>query len=186
VANALLQGAVSLCAEDDILVCLDDDTMLIEAPRLIESLVFAVERGGGAAAAMGRTADGRQAPPGKHSRGELIYAAGCGLTVRAGHLAGLEELAREVKEAGGPDALGLLGDDDAIVSAHLWKRKIRILHAATGNIFAAPTTRTTSQTRAHEKQRSDPDAQKKALSKITGWPWKGGIFTLENRYDRRA
>jgi len=157
---------------DDIVVCLDDDTMLVSAPGLVAALVETVEASPCAAAAMGRTADGKFAPPGAYSRGELIYGAGCGLTVRAGMLASLSAFAIEVSAAGGPDALGLYGDDDALMSAYLWKQNVRILHAATGNIFPAPGTHATSQTAVHHAKGKPFDAQKIAIARITGWPWK--------------
>jgi hypothetical protein len=147
----------------------DDDIRLGEAPKFVEALVKALEDGGGAAAAMGRSPDGKQAPPGAVSRGHLIYGAGCGLTVRAAHLVGLGELETHVKATGGFQPLGLLGDDDAFISALLWRNKVPILHAATGNIYPAPGTHASSQTA--KKRNTDPDAQKVALQKITGWPW---------------
>jgi hypothetical protein len=155
---------------DALVINLDDDIMTIEAPQLIEALVAAAGDFC-AAAAMGRTADGKQAPPGAYSRGALIYGAGCGLTVRARHLFGLHAFAGEVILAGGPDALGLLGDDDALVSAYLWKQKIPIAHAATGNIYPAPNTQESSQTRAHLQRGNDFDVQKRAIRKAIGWPW---------------
>lgn len=156
---------------NDIILNLDDDIMLQQAPRLIQALVTAVEQGGGAAAAMGRSANGKQAPPGTTSRGPLIYGGGCGLAVRAGHLKGLQELRAEVRAKGGFDPLGLLGDDDALLSAHLWKQGIPIHHAATGNIFSAPGTRNNSQSAARAAKRESPTAQKEAIRRITGWPW---------------
>lgn len=162
--------AVRTLPPDDIIICLDDDIMLIEAPHLVSKLVQAVELGG-AAAAMGRTADGKQAPPGAHSRGNLIYAAGCGLSARAGVLVDLGVFASGVQAAGGPDALGLLGDDDALVSAYLWQLGVKIHHAATGNIYAAPQTRTSSQTAARAAKQMTMDDQKAAIARTTGWPW---------------
>jgi hypothetical protein len=99
-------------------------------------------------------------------------------------LVGLDAFAAEVRAAGGPDALGICGDDDALVSAFFWKHGTRIMHTATGNIFAAPLTRTTSQTVARAKLMEAPDAQKIAIKKITGWPW----FTTSVRraHGRRA
>jgi len=166
-------GSDGKLSPDDILVCLDDDIMLFEAPHIIRALVKAVEAGGGAAAAMGRGTDDKFAAPGAYSRGDLIYAAGCGLTVRAKHLIGLPEFAAKIQADGGPDALGLLGDDDALVSAYLWKTGVKIRHAATGNIFAAPGMYATSQTAAAAQagKRENPDAQKLAIKKATGWPW---------------
>jgi hypothetical protein len=160
--------AVANFPPETIVVCLDDDIMLIEAPNLIRKLVDAVESGGGAAAAMGRSADGKFAPPGKFSRGDLIHGLGCGLAVRAKHLTGLQKFADEVRADNGPDALGLRGDDDALVSAFLWRNKVRILHAATGNIFAAPGTQASA---ARNGSKEAPNAQKLAIKKLTGWPW---------------
>lgn len=157
---------------EDIVVCLDDDTMLVEAPLFIKRLVETVEKHGGAAAAMGRGVDNKPAPPDRRfSRGELIHGAGMGLTVRAKYLRGLVQFAADVKAAGGPDCLAKLGDDDALVSAYLWKQGIKIHHAATGNVFAAPGTRTSSQTTARRAKHENLDAQKLALQKTVGWPW---------------
>lgn len=158
---------------DDIIINLDDDVMLVQAPKLVAALVDAVEKGG-AAAAMGMRPTNRRAPPGAYGFGNLVYAAGCGLAVRVKHLVGLEKFADEIKAAGGPDSLGLHGDDDAIVSAHLWKTGVPILHAATGNIFAAAGTQATSQTAARRARKEDPNAQKFAIKKITGWPGIAG------------
>ena len=166
-----------LCVEDlylpdgTIIINVDDDAMLSEAPRFIEALVSAVTAYGGAAAAMGRSADGKQALPGNVSRGVLIYAAGCGLAVRVHHLRGLRAFAEGVVKTGGPDALGVRGDDDALVSAFLWKQDVTIFHAPTGNVYAAPGTHISSQTAAKNERRETPDAQKIAIKKITGWPW---------------
>lgn len=157
---------------DDIIVCLDDDIRIAQSPNCIKALVEAVESGGGAAAAMGfDSVEYKRAPPMDFSRGDLIYAAGCGLALRPRHLAGLGAFADEVKAAGGPDALGLLGDDDALVSAYLWKTGVRVVHAATGNIFPAPNTQSSSQTFAKQARRVDPNAQKIAIGRITGWPF---------------
>jgi hypothetical protein len=159
-------------AADDIIACIDDDTILFEAPQLIAKLVEAVEASG-AAAPMGRTFDGKAAPPGAWSRGDLMHAAGCGVTARAGVLAGVVAFANDTKTAGGPDALGPGGDDDAIVSAYLWKSGLAIKHAAVGGpVYTAPGIVSTF------KRQNDPDAQKRAIAKVTGWPWK--VYSLMN------
>jgi hypothetical protein len=151
---------------DDIVVNVDDDTMLFEAPQFIAKLVAAVEEFG-AAGAMGRTFDGKGAPPGLWSRGELMHAAGPGLSMRAGTLANLAAFADAVKENGGPDALGPQGDDDSIVSAYLWKQGMPIKHAAIcGKIFTVPGTVSTF------KPQKDPDIQKRAIAKASGWPFR--------------
>jgi hypothetical protein len=119
---------------------------------------------------MGTGIDHKYAPPGRFSRGDLIHAAGCGLAVRAKHLVGLQEFAAEIQASGGPDALGLLGDDDALVSAHLWKTGVHIVHAKTGNICGMPGTRSTSQTLARLGQHQNLDTQKHTIQRLTGWP----------------
>lgn len=156
---------------DDIIVCIDDDAVLVDAPEFIAGLAMAVERDGGAAAAMGRDARGRTCLPGPNRCGLLIHAAGLGLTVRAKHLEGLGAFADEVKAAGGPDALGPLGDDDALVSAFLWKKGILIHHAATGNIFEAPAGKKTSFSKRRVSTGETADAQKEAIARVTGWPF---------------
>lgn len=171
---------VADCDPRDILINIDDDTMLCEAPDLVRVLVEVVERGG-AAAAMGRLPDGRRAAPGPVSRGRLLYGCGCGLAVRAGHLEGLQELAAQVRAAGGPDALGPCGDDDALVSAHLWRRGVPIWHAATGNLYSAPGTERFSQTRARLARGEDLQDQKRAIAQITGWPWVDAVVEVEQQ-----
>lgn len=158
--------------QDDIVINLDDDCFTVRAPNLIKALAEAVEQGG-AAAAMGKTRDGKRAPPGNRSRGELIYAAGCGLAVRAGDLAGLHVFAREIREQAGFDPLGIRGDDDALVSAWLWKQGITIRHAATGVINAVAGTGASSQTRDKLARGEDLSAQKRVIAALTGWPWRG-------------
>ena len=157
---------------DDILVTLDDDIMLIKAPRCVEKLAEIVDATKSAAAAMGRHFNGKPAPPGDWAAGDLMYAAGCGLTLRAGLLGGLGAFAGMVKAADGPEALGLRGDDDALVSAFLWKNNVRMIHAATGNIFPAPNTRSSSFTVDVMAKGIALDAQKKAIARITDWPWR--------------
>lgn len=157
---------------DDILVTLDDDIMLVQALGCVEALVSVVETYDCAAAAMGRNFHGKPAPPGNWAAGDLMYAAGCGLTMRARVLKGLQAFADTVKAADGPDALGVRGDDDALVSAYLWKNNVRMIHAATGNIFPAPNTRSSSFTVDVMAKGMALDAQKKSIARITGWPWR--------------
>jgi hypothetical protein len=161
---------------DDVLVAFDDDIMLIQAPSCVEVLTSVVEASpagvGSAAAAMGRQFNGKPAPPGNWSTGDLMYVAGCGLTLRARALGGLQAFAEGVKAADGPDALGVRGDDDALVSAYLWKNNVRMIHAATGNIFPAPNTRSSSFTVDVMAHGLALDEQKKSIARITGWPWR--------------
>lgn len=186
-------------APEDILICLDDDAELSGAPRFIEALVDAVERDwasevwaqdntlfvgadrGSAAAAMGHTPYGHRAAPGDTSRGRLILGCGCGLALRARHLEGLEAFAAEVLAAGGPDALGPCGDDQALVSAHLWRKGVPILHAATGPLSFFPGTQRDSQTRARKERGEDLQAQARAIARITGWPLPEPVVEVERR-----
>jgi hypothetical protein len=155
---------------DDIVINLDDDCYTRRTPDLVKTLAAGVEESG-AAAAFGRTPDGKRAPPGQHSRGHLIYAGGCGLAVRAGLLDGLQAFAGEVQRQTGFNSLGIRGDDDALVSAWLWKQGIKIRHAATGVINAVAGTRRTSQTADKLARGERLDAQKVAIAGATGWPW---------------
>lgn len=157
---------------DDIVINLDDDCYTRKAPNLVRELVAGVEEHG-VAAAFGRTPDGKRAPPGNHSRGFLIYAGGCGLAVRAGLLQDLGVFRTEIQDKAGFDALGLRGDDDALVSAFLWRKGIRIKHAPTGVINAVAGTGASSQTRDKLARGEDLSWQKRAIAKVTGWPWPG-------------
>jgi len=163
--------AAEALPENCVAVNIDDDAVLTDAPDFVGILAEAAEVAGGAAAAMGRTATGRAALPVGASRGKLTYACGLGLTVRAGLLKNLRRFAASVAAAGGPDALGLNGDDDALVSAYLWARGSSPAHAPPGNVYAAPGTRDSSQSAARAARGEPPDAQKIAIKKITGWPW---------------
>ena len=167
-------------APDDILVCIDDDADLSEAPRFLAALATIVETTNAAAAAMGFTPDGHRAAPGDTSRGRLVLGCGCGLALRAGHLAGLQALAAEVRAAGLPDPLGPCGDDQALVSCHLWRRGVPLLHAATGPLSFAPGTQASSETRARQARgEEDLQAQALALARLTGWPFVPPVVGVE-------
>ena len=156
---------------EDIVINIDDDTILFEAPQFVAKLAETVERDNTAAAPMGRDFDGKAAPPGAWSRGHLMHAAGCGVAARAGVFAGVVAFADALKARGGPDALGPGGDDDAIVSAYLWTIKMPIKHVGVGgNVYTAPGIVSTF------KPQKDPDVQKRAISASTGWPWR--VFAL--------
>jgi len=180
-ARRTMQTFPPVLGPDDIVVCLDDDADLAEAPRFLEALAVIVETTTCAAAAMGMTPEGLRAAPGDASRGRLILGCGCGLALRAGHLAGLAALAAEVREAGGPDLLGPCGDDQALVSAHLWRRGVPLLHAAVGPLRFAEGTQAASQTRARQARGEDLQAQAQALAQITGWPLPAPVLEQEQQ-----
>jgi hypothetical protein len=173
-------SAVRGLPPEDIVVNLDDDVFTRRAPDLIKALVDGVQEGG-AAGAFGRTPDGKRAPPGNFSRGDLIFAGACGLAVRAGYLEGLQDLAHQVQLAYGFNALGPCGDDDGLIAALLWKKGIAIRHAATGVINAAAGTQRSSQTKARLALGEPLDAQKKAIARLTGWPWVSGRRSFGGR-----
>ncbi len=159
--------------DDDLLVSLDDDADLSEAPNFLNWLIVGA-LAHGAAAATGLTPKGHRAPPGEAHCGPLLLGCGCGLALRARHLVGLPELAAEVLRAGGPDALGALGDDQALVSAHLWRQRVALHHAATGRLRFAPGTDASAQWMARRAGKApgkaDPWDQARAIARITGWP----------------
>jgi hypothetical protein len=160
------------CAPEDIVVCVDDDVVL--GPRFVEALVCSVEQKQGAAAAMGKILfDGTRAPPGDYALGPLVHGAGCGLAARAKDFFGVgafhDNLPAISKDA--PNFLGYCGDDDALVSAYLFKKGIPIHHAATGNILWAPNTQAPNERITRPDRVADPDAQKRWLRTYIGWPW---------------
>jgi hypothetical protein len=163
-------SAVPYLPPEDIVINLDDDCYTRRAPDLIKALAAGVEECG-AAAAFGRTPDGKRAPPGTHSRGHLVYAGGNGLSVRAGLLQGLGVFAADIRARAGFDPLGVRGDDDALLSAFLRSLGIKIRHAPTGVINAVAGTRRTSQTKDKLDRGESLSAQKRAISELTGWPW---------------
>lgn len=156
---------------EDIIVNLDDDIVLAGAPSCFKTLADTAEQHKTAAAAMGRTARNKVAPPGLLPYGALIHAAGCGLTVRVKHLVGLQEFATSIKAQGGPDGLGPGGDDDGLVSAYLWRSGVVITHAPTGNIFQAPGAQSGTTPAAKKARLENLALQKKSLKNLTGWPW---------------
>lgn len=144
----------------DVVFCIDDDTMVTK-PQALEKLLSLVEPGRSAAGAMGITLQGRAAPPGDVSMGDLIFVAPCGLAAYAGDLQGLHGFADELKKAGGPAALENNGSDDALISAFLWKSGIAIHHAPSGEL--RPLTKSASKKLSHR--------QKWEIAKRTGWPF---------------
>lgn len=166
-------------APEDILVCLDDDLALEAAPRFLEALAVILETTNAAAAAMGHTPGGLRAPPGEVSRGRLLLACGCGLALRAGHLRGLQAFAAELCAKGARDPLGPGGDDQALVSCHLWRRGVPILHAAAGAFtFAAGTQRTSETSARQARGEVTLHEQAQEIAHLTGWPLAAPIVEV--------
>lgn len=154
---------------DHTVVVLDDDVVIGGAPRLIEMLADAVDENY-AAGIQGVTKSGRRISSELQAHEDLICAGACGFALRAQHLAGLAELAQEVKEKGGGEILKPLGDDEALVCANLWRRGVGIRHVAVANVTTAPGTQKGSQSQLR-CQAETWDHQRHVIAKATGWPW---------------
>lgn len=165
--------AVKGLPPEDVIICIDDDTMLGKCPELVRNLAFMVQAKDSAAAIMGQDIAGKMAYPGTMvQRCDIICAAACGFAMKVKHLEGIEDYAAKVHAAGGPDCLGVLGDDEALVSAFMWSKRIPIAHVLSGGITAAPGTRESSQTLARLKRHENFDVQRQLIRRVTGWPWK--------------
>lgn len=157
---------------DEILVNLDDD-MVLDAPDVIEALVEGTHKTGGVVSHLGVYPSGWSgvAPAGS----PLIALAAGAMACRAGDLAGLEATRAEVLEKCGFDPFGPLGDDDALVSAHLWRRGIPIRATGPLAIYEAPAAQDGSQfqLRREESLRNGRPLfwQRKEIARVTGWPW---------------
>jgi len=154
---------------DHTIVVLDDDVVIGNAPRLIETLVNAVDATH-AAGIQGVTKGGRRVSSELQAHEDLICAGACGFALRAQQLAGLAELAQEVKEKSGVEILKPLGDDEALVCANLWRRGIDIRHVTVANVTTAPGTQKDSQSQLR-CQAETWDHQRHVIAKATGWPW---------------
>lgn len=171
--------AAPVLAPDDVLLCIDDDADLSQVPRFLEALAVILETSNAAAAAMGHTPGGLRAPPGEVSRGRLLLACGCGLALRAGHLRGLQAFAAELCAKGARDPLGPGGDDQALVSCHLWRRGVPILHAAAGAFtFAAGTQRTSETSARQARGEVTLHEQAQEIARLTGWPLAAPVIEV--------
>ena len=154
---------------ETILVVLDDDMALMFAPNAIKSLVDVVEQGH-AASYFGITVTGRLANIPTDE--DLICGVASAFAMRAGDLEGLDELAVKMKEASGYDMLGDCGDDEALVSANLWRRGVKIKHVLMSELSTLPGTQG-DQCQAQKRVATKEPywGQRKEIARVTGWPW---------------
>lgn len=151
-----------------VLVVVDDD--VVAPPGLVAALAGAVGPWA-AAGAQGVTWSGGRATSEAAAGEDLACAGACGFAVFAGDLDGLDELAAVVRAAGGFDPLGDLGDDEALVCAHLWRRGIRIAHVPVPGLRTASGTQEQSQTCRRLRRGESLDEQRRVVRAATGWPW---------------
>jgi hypothetical protein len=158
------------------LVVLDDD-QLLASNDVIEQLIDAAGTGfpnaPAAAAYRGIFPSGWG---GAAAKGAPLIAVACGaLACPAAALAGLEATAAEIREKCGFDPWGPLGDDDAVVSFHLWRRGVPMRAAGMLQIFDAPGSQADSQfERRRAAQAADGKPifwQRRAIAAAFGWPW---------------
>ena len=155
-------------APETIVVVFDDDISLGFAPYATERLVKIVEQGY-AAALMGVTFSGcmMNIPEGER----LICGGAATFAFRAKDLEGLDEFVSEIKTQGKFDPFGDLGDDEAVISALLWKRGVVIKKANIPEIHSVQGTQEGSQARRRLASTRPFWYQRQEIKRITGWPW---------------
>lgn len=162
--------AVKEMPREAVLINFDDDQCLAGAD-VIETMAKAVENGG-AASYMGMTVDGGGGVLGAGT--ELVSIAAGTLALHVADLDGLEETLAEVREKGGFDAWGVLGDDDAVISAHLWRKGVVMRATGPLALYEAPGAQEGSQFVQRQAVRDGRGMfwQREAIAKIIGWPWR--------------
>lgn len=159
------------------ILCILDDDLMIDA-EVIAKLVagtFAEAQGvsqgtsEGASAQMGFDFTGRG---GFYSEGEEILCAAAGvMAVRAHHLQGLDAIRQKFIAHSNFDPLGDLGDDEAVVSAHLWAQGVKIRGMQPVSALTMWGSQTVSQSARRRGQPKALSWQRHVLRQITGWPW---------------
>lgn len=158
---------------DTVIVVLDDDIDVSGSPGLVEAL-SAPPRAEPrlAAAASGMTPDGRDVCWGApRSMGPLIAGNAGTMALRAQHAVGLGALRQLVMTMYAFDPLGDLGDDEALLSVHLWRQGVAIEHVPIGGMRLAEDTQQVAQSPLRVLRDGSWDAQRRALCALTGWPW---------------
>lgn len=153
----------------DVLVVFDDDQILM-GPTVIENFVRVI--GDGATAYRGtdlRGSGGCVFPEGR----PLICMGAGAMAVHPADLAGLDEMRAEIQTKCGFDPFADGGDDQAVVSAHLWRKGVPMRAAGFLEIFMQQELNGGSQ---QEKRRSTKGTksffwQSEAIRAATGWPW---------------
>jgi hypothetical protein len=155
--------------EDAILINLDDDQCL-DAPNVLEVLIQAVENYIGVISYRGTYLSGHAgvAPLGH----PLICISAGVMACYVKNLQGLEATLKEIREKCNFDPFGDMGDDDAVLSTHFWKKNIPMYATGELAVHEAPGAQENSQ---FEKRRRDNRPlfwQRQEIAKVTGWPWR--------------
>jgi len=151
----------------------DDDMIIFREPGLFERLTKIVE-GGCAAATTGITVTGKVVtsdPRDVESKEDLICGVASVMSFRAGWLSGLDDMAEVVRTRCGFDPLGDCGDDEALVSACLWRHGIRMKHAFSPGLLMSTDVQNESQSRRRHDRGDVGFEQRRKISHVTGWPW---------------
>lgn len=158
--------------DDAVLVVFDDDQCL-DDKRVVEALVKTV-LDGGAASYMGVDTNGCGGVLGARTR--LVSLAAGVSAYRVVDLVGLGETAAEVQEKCGFDPFGELGDDDAVVSAHLWRKGVTVratgpleVHEALGGQEGSQFVQRQA---AQARNGRGMFWQREQIARVTGWPWR--------------
>lgn len=156
---------------DSTVVVVDDDLRIDLAPHGIEQLAASAVPRGQAGSVLGFTAAGERLIWSDSRDDDLVCGTANGLALCAGDLDGLEALRERVLQQCGIDTLGDCGDDEALVSALLWLRGVRIKHVPIPELRLAYGTQEDCQT-VHRLRRDGAwDKQRRAIAQVTGWPW---------------
>jgi hypothetical protein len=154
-----------------ILISIDDDIEIAnDGKDLISMLVHEVEETGHCVALIGVTVSGEFGN--MPTTEDLICVDAKVMACRAGDLHGVSRLVAEVREKCGFDPVGDCGDDEAVVSAHLWREGVRMRRVFFPQIRLADGTQVGSQT---EKRRATGKPlwwQRHEVARITGWPFR--------------
>lgn len=158
--------------EDVILVNLDDDQCL-GSTEVLWRLVHYAGSWNAAVSYMGMSPTGAG---GVLGTGELLVSIAAGVfAVRASALADLNETLSQIRRECGFDPFGILGDDDAVISAHLWRTGVAMRATGPLTVHEAPGAQVASQfeKRRDQKVRDGRSLfwQRAAIAKLTGWPW---------------
>ena len=155
--------------QDAILVVLDDDQILLESD-VIERLVRFVEHGG-AAAGMGTNLGGWG---GAHPAGTPLISVGAAtMALRVEDVFDLDVTLEEIRSKCNFDPFADGGDDDAVVSAHLWRKGVPMRAAGLLGVATDEQAQVGSQ---FEKRKAAGGKrslfwQREEIRRVTGWPW---------------
>jgi len=171
----LARAGVPALEPGDTVIAIDDDVAIGKVPSLLADLAAAVIPGKQAAAAWGTMVSGGSAGWGAKVNQPLICGVASALAFAAGDLEGLGGLRDELQPKLGYDLLGDMGDDEALVSALLWKHGVAIKHVSVKGLALAPGTQEDCQMLKRRKRDKTWDKQRVALRGAMGWPWPSAM-----------